>query len=194
MKTRVRLIWPSFFTDATIADLPAPTRLFYVALWTICDDAGYFPWKPREIGAALFPYDAEPARVGWIEMCLEELQGAGRVEHPCEPHGFVPTLEEYRMKGGRPTFPLREEHERTCMHVQKRVVRNERFRFREDDVSTRDVESVGASLDEAAEATGGFVGEIAARRNGKSRPGKAEPAQEGRSDTREGARTEPEHT
>lgn len=197
MKSRVRLVWPEFFTDAGLADLPKGTKLFYIGLWTLCDDDGYFPWEPRSIGAALFPYAAEPERVTWISGCLEELRAIERVEKlDCDRHGLVPTLPKYRMKGGRPTFPHRETHERTCMHVQERVVRNERFRFRED-VGTRDVDGVAreASLDEAAQQAGGFVAEISKRRNGKSRSGsQSEPAQEGRNVEPEGRPVRTEHT
>jgi hypothetical protein len=196
VKGRVRLLWPEFFTDSTISDLPTGTRLFYLGLWTLCDDDGYFPWTPREIGAALFPYEAEPGRIDRIESCLAELQAIERVERlDCSKHGLVPTLPKYRMKGGRPTFPHRLSHESTCTHVRERVVRNERFSESErEDVVRSSGDTARVTLDDAAEAAGGFVAEISKRRNGKSRPVKDEPAQEGRTASPKASRSGEQHT
>lgn len=121
---RTRLIRPEFFSDSKIADLDKVCRLFYIGLWTLCDDDGYFVWELREIGAALFPYDPEPGRLEEISTNLASLIEIERVRKlSCGRHGIVPTLRQHRQKGGRSTFAFRDEHLRTCTDVRVRVVR-----------------------------------------------------------------------
>jgi len=166
MKGRVRLIRPEFFSDSRISDLSKTTRLFYIGLWTLCDDSGMFELEVREIGATLFPYEPVAEREPWIDSCIRELEGAGRVRLlACGRHGVVPTLTEHRQKGGRPTFSNRDAHERTCVDVHARPVRTE------SDPDTESDTGRASALAAAAEATGGFVATVAAR-NGQreSRP------------------------
>lgn len=56
---RIRTIKPDFFTSLTIADLPIPTRLTFIGLWTHVDDDGRCVADPRLIKAALWPLDDE---------------------------------------------------------------------------------------------------------------------------------------
>lgn len=108
--SRTRLIRPEFFTDELMAGTPIATRFVYIGLWTLCDDAGYFEAKPRQIAAALFPYDSQVKRQRIVDRALSDLVGLGRVRYlECGTHGMVPTLPRHGAKGGSKseTFKLR---------------------------------------------------------------------------------------
>lgn len=118
---RTRLIRPEFFADTKLADLEDACRLFYVGLWCLADDDGYFEWDLRAVGAELYRYRDDARRHEETKIWMEKLLELGRVEElPCGRHGLIPTLTDHRMKGGRPTSPVRDKHERTCLHVQSR--------------------------------------------------------------------------
>ena len=51
---RIRQVKPAFWTDARIAALPAPARLFYIGLWMVADDAGWLRWDPSQIANELY--------------------------------------------------------------------------------------------------------------------------------------------
>lgn len=55
--SRIRQIKPSFFKDPDMAALTPPVRLFYVGLWCLADDAGYYRWDVAEVGIELFGFD-----------------------------------------------------------------------------------------------------------------------------------------
>lgn len=54
---RSRNIKPGFFSNDTLAELPALTRLLFIGLWTICDREGRLEDRPRKIKAEALPYD-----------------------------------------------------------------------------------------------------------------------------------------
>jgi hypothetical protein len=113
---RTRLIRPEFFDDETIASLPVATRLFYIGLWTFCDDRGYFDRRPTVIAAAIFPYDGQARRLKQTEAALHQLEDAGRVKWlECGRHGIVPTLERHSIMGGRKTTPVADRHDKECL-------------------------------------------------------------------------------
>jgi len=59
---RTRLISPAFFKHSELYDaeitVKLPLRLAFAGLWTVCDKAGRFRWKPRDIKADVMPHDA----------------------------------------------------------------------------------------------------------------------------------------
>ena len=57
---RIRQVKPSFWSDSVLARLPERSRLFYIGLWMIADDAGWFRADVPEIANELYGY--EPAR------------------------------------------------------------------------------------------------------------------------------------
>lgn len=54
---RIRTVKPTFFTSLHIAQLPDPTRLHFIGLWTYVDDAGRGVDDARLIKAAIWPLD-----------------------------------------------------------------------------------------------------------------------------------------
>jgi hypothetical protein len=50
---RIRSIKPEFFTDGKIARLPADTALFFIGLWCLSDDFGFFSTDSRELSLSL---------------------------------------------------------------------------------------------------------------------------------------------
>lgn len=114
--SRTRLVRPAFFSDELMARLPAWTRLVYIGLWTLTDDAGYFERRPAEIAAELFRYDRPATRQHRVDAALDELVKAGRVTWlECGEHGVVPTLPRYGViKGGNHAYTSRERHETVC--------------------------------------------------------------------------------
>jgi len=114
--SRTRLIRPEFFTDETMASATLATRLVYIGLWTLCDDAGYFERKPRQIAAALFPFDAVARRQRIVDQALDELVSLGRVRYlECDAHGLVPTLPRHGAKGGSKAETFKVRHTMTCV-------------------------------------------------------------------------------
>lgn len=112
---RTRLVRPEFWADEKMADLPEGMRLFYIGLWALADDAGYFDWHDRAIAAELFRYEAPDTREPRVTGYLEGLLGAARIRRlPCQIHGLVPTLPEYRIKGGEQLFTIKKRHDRRC--------------------------------------------------------------------------------
>lgn len=51
------MIDPEFFLDDEIAELNFQTRLLYIGLWGLADDAGVIEERIRYIKAQIFPYD-----------------------------------------------------------------------------------------------------------------------------------------
>lgn len=50
---RIRSIKPEFWTDGKIADLSDNTALFFVAIWSVADDHGFFSCDTRELSLCL---------------------------------------------------------------------------------------------------------------------------------------------
>lgn len=54
---RARNIKPGFFTNDTLADIPALGRLLFIGLWTLADREGRLEDRHRRIKAEVLPYD-----------------------------------------------------------------------------------------------------------------------------------------
>jgi hypothetical protein len=54
---RIRTIKPEFPQSESLARVSRDARLCFVALWTICDDAGRARGNGRMLASLLFPYD-----------------------------------------------------------------------------------------------------------------------------------------
>lgn len=89
---RIRQVKPAFWTDARVAALPAPARLFYIGLWMVADDAGWLRWDVSQIANELYGYESRRKRERDVETYLALLVTAERVVvHPCG-HVEVPKL------------------------------------------------------------------------------------------------------
>jgi len=108
---RIRAVRPDFWQDDTLGHLSDAVRLFYIGLWCVSDDAGWFEWKPAQLGAALYPYRSAASRERSIDAWGDVLVEAGRiVRHPCGC-ARVPTLPKHQKIGGNPTYAIRQKHQ-----------------------------------------------------------------------------------
>jgi hypothetical protein len=55
---RSRNIKPAFFINSELAECDFASRLLFIGLWCYADREGRFEWKPKQIRAAIFPYDS----------------------------------------------------------------------------------------------------------------------------------------
>ena len=108
---RARLVRPEFWADSKVARLTDSTRLFYIGLWCVADDAGYIDWDLPQIAAELMPYRGVAARERLAHVGAETLIEAGRIEVlGCGRHARVPTLERHRIAGGRQSEAIKKVH------------------------------------------------------------------------------------
>lgn len=110
---RIRQVKPAFWTDSVIAELSAPCRLFYIGLWGLADDAGYFRTDVPQIGVELYGYEARGKRERNVESFLASLGAAGRIERfDCE-HGRIPTFKDHQRLAGEThqVVTIKREHE-----------------------------------------------------------------------------------
>lgn len=167
---------PTFWSDASVASLPAAARLTFAGLWGLADDDGYFEWRPAEIGAELYRYDPAKARVRHVEDHLQRLIDAGLVELlECGRHGLIDSMPKHRAQSGRHTFQTRETHLGMCIagrgiprpSASRSVLVSESVSDRGRDVSDRGAppRAGDSILDDVAHATGGFVSTLASRKS-----------------------------
>jgi hypothetical protein len=91
---------PAFWSDSRLAELPEPTRLFYVGLWMIADDAGWFRWDPVEVSRDLYGYEGRARRERRTAKMFDQLASVGRVVlYPCG-HAQVPRLTDHQHLAG----------------------------------------------------------------------------------------------
>jgi len=89
---RIRQVKPAFWSDAVVAALPAPVRLFYIGLWMVADDAGWLRWDPSQIANELYGYESRRRRERDVETFLALLVKVNRVVvHDCG-HAEIPKL------------------------------------------------------------------------------------------------------
>lgn len=108
---------PAFWSDAKVAELPEATRLFYIGLWMIADDAGWLRWEPSEVARDLYGYEGRARRERRTAAMFDQLVTAKRVVlHPCG-HAEVPKLSAHQHLGGS-TKQIRtsfNEHLKGCV-------------------------------------------------------------------------------
>ena len=118
---RARLIRPEFFRDSRMGRLSRDLRLFYISIWTVADDAGFLEWDPVEIGAALYPYDPPDERERNVKEWAKVLVREKRIEVlSCKKHARIPTIERWKIPGGKQYYGVRTDHEKGCRSVPKR--------------------------------------------------------------------------
>lgn len=165
---RTRLIRPGFYSDETIAELALGTRYLYIGLWTLCDDAGYFEAKPRQIAASLLPYEGLEERQRLVDEGLAELETAGRIRLlECGRHGLVPTLPRHGAKGGTKAETFMKQHRSGCLSGPVRTLPDKSASDSGWESGHGSVSGPPA-LAAASLAAGGFAASLAAR---TQRPG-----------------------
>lgn len=109
------MLRPGFWEDATMASLPPATRLTYMGLWCLADDAGFIAWHPREIAGQLYRFEPTAEREARVAVELDELVAAGRVRPlECGKHAEIPTIVHHRIKGGEQSYTVRQRHAAEC--------------------------------------------------------------------------------
>lgn len=109
---RIRQVKPAFWTDSRIAELPDSTRLFYVGLWMLADDGGWFRVDVPSMGAELYSYEGRAKRERGVIASLDRLKAAGRIVlHDCG-HGVIPTFAEHQRLAGetKRVLTVKREH------------------------------------------------------------------------------------
>ena len=130
---RSRILRPELLTDETLGTLPDALVLFYLKLWLLCDDEGYFEWRPRQIAATLYPYRGERLRTHQVSGWLDDLVLHRRVSVlVCGEHAVVPTIPTYRIRGGNQAHTVKSKHDSKCAYVQ---VRTSPDKYRSESVS-----------------------------------------------------------
>ncbi len=101
---------PEFWTDGTVASLPTGARLFYIGLWCVADDYGWFRWNETDLAAQLFPFESPRRREkeanAWGALLLER----GRVVRFTCGCAVIPTLATHQVNGGRKSGMYRDKH------------------------------------------------------------------------------------
>jgi len=93
---RIRQVKPAFWTDGRMASLPAQARLFYIGLWMLADDSGWFRWDIAQIGAELYSFEPRKRRERNVAAWGDVLEADGRIaRYPCG-HGWIPTLTDHQ--------------------------------------------------------------------------------------------------
>lgn len=76
---RIRTIKPAFFSSLSNAELPKPTRLTWIGLWTYVDDSGRAVDDPRLVKAAIWPLD-DDYTTKKVDSDLTLLAKVGKIE------------------------------------------------------------------------------------------------------------------
>ena len=107
---RIRQVRPEFFSDPVLGRLSPDTRLTYIGLWCIADDAGWLPWDVAHLAAIVYPYESVLVRERRMAKSAEALVQAGRVTvYPCGC-ALIPRLEDHQKIGGNKSFQYRDRH------------------------------------------------------------------------------------
>jgi hypothetical protein len=114
---RIRQVKPAFWSDAKLADLPEPTRLFYIGLWMLADDAGWMRWDATEAAKDLYGFEGRARRERRVSQMFDQLVAAGRViPHVCG-HAYIPTMASHQRLSGmtKQVHTYLSEHQRQCI-------------------------------------------------------------------------------
>lgn len=101
---RIRTVKPDFFRHEGLQDLERDNpgqhvMLTFAGLWTLCDKAGHFEWKPRTIKLDVLPFldfDMETTLT-----LLERFSYVRRYEVDGKLYGVIPSFEEHQRINGK---------------------------------------------------------------------------------------------
>lgn len=98
---RIRQVKPSWFTDKALqTGVRADTREFYIGLWMLADDDGWFEWDEDAIGVAIYgflPLARREHLIAKHTLALMELTPTAPhlLMHPCG-HSQVPKMPQHQ--------------------------------------------------------------------------------------------------
>lgn len=102
---RIRTVKPELFTHEELFDLELesdlPIRIAFAGLFTCCDKAGRFNWRPRTLKLAVLPHDAVD-----FSRVLDALATRGFIVKYAlngVEYGFIPTWEKHQVVNNRET-------------------------------------------------------------------------------------------
>ena len=116
---RIRQIKPAYWVDARLQkELTAAIREFYIGLWMLADDAGWFRWDVDEVAAELYRYQPTNKREGNVRRHMAKLVELRRVEIGSCGHGHIPTMTTHQRFSGatKRVYTIRDEHTNRCSH------------------------------------------------------------------------------
>ena len=115
---RIRQVKPEFFKDARLAELSPAVRLFYIGLWLVADDAGWFRTDIPELGIDLFGYEPRAKRERAVADHLTSLADAGRIVRYDCGHAVIPRFVDHQRLAGetKRVHTIKREHE-ACPHI-----------------------------------------------------------------------------
>lgn len=110
---RIRQVKPEFWRDAKIADLPPVTRLTYIGLWMLADDAGWFRLDVPAIALELYGWEPRKRREDAVGVAVVKLVDAGRIVSFECGHGYIPTLESHQRfsVAAKRVYTFKKEHD-----------------------------------------------------------------------------------
>ena len=124
---RIRQVRPEFFSDPTVSHLSPETRLTYIGLWCVADDAGWLEFDSDHVAALLYPYESVRVRTRRVERARDELVETARMMlYPCGC-ALIPTLETHQKIGGNKSFTVRDRHESRHSRTSTPVGSNGRY-------------------------------------------------------------------
>lgn len=92
--SRIRSIHPGLFTDEAFVSISPIARIFFIGLWTECDDTGSFEWSPLKLKMRILPADNADASELLAE--IERERGIMRYEVNGKAYGAVRNFCQYQ--------------------------------------------------------------------------------------------------
>lgn len=126
---RIRQVRPEFWQDEEVASWPEGLRLFYIGLWNVADDAGYFEVNAPRISRDLYGYEPRAKRERRVTDRIAQLVQSGHVKLLVVEHGgttyrcghaVIPSLARHQKVGGNPAFTFKDRHVKCAVEVQTR--------------------------------------------------------------------------
>ncbi len=112
---RIRQIKPDYWRDSRLHNtrgITADVREFYVGLWGVADDYGWFRWDVPEVASELYRYQSAARRERNAAEWMRRLVAIDRVRLQDCAHGFIPKLTAHQRIGGTKSQTYLIEHQK----------------------------------------------------------------------------------
>jgi hypothetical protein len=154
--SRIRSVHPGLWTDEAFVTLSAHSRLFFMGLWTECDDNGSFEWAPLKLKMRLAPADAVDGAA-----LLAEIEAAGCImtyEEGGKRYGAVRNFCQYQRPKKPNSVHPQTEAVRAWVNTDARITRDGTEAVGKQSPTggekSRQMEDGGGSGSSVAKATG----------------------------------------